>query len=73
VLDRLFEGDRRILILFELEELAAYEVAALLGIKAANARLRRHRARTRFLQVYQREFPTFPANVTSPRCENASR
>ena len=73
VLDRLSEGDRRILILFELEELAAYEVAALLGIKAANARLRRHRARARFLQVYQREFPTFPANVTSPRCENASR
>ena len=73
VLDRLPEGDRRILILFELEELAAYEVAALLGIKAANARLRRHRARVRFLHIYQREFPTFPANVTSQRCENVGR
>jgi RNA polymerase sigma-70 factor (ECF subfamily) len=73
ILDRLPEGDRRILILFELEELAAYEVAALLGIKAANARLRRHRARVRFLHIYQREFPTSPANVTSQRCENVSR
>jgi RNA polymerase sigma-70 factor (ECF subfamily) len=73
VLDRLSENDRRILILFELEELAAYEVAALLGIKAANARLRRHRARVRFLDIYQREFPTLPANVTRQRCENASR
>jgi RNA polymerase sigma-70 factor, ECF subfamily len=73
VLDRLSEGDRRILILFELEELAAYEVAALLGIKAANARLRRHRARVRFLHIYQREFPTLPANVTRQRCENVSR
>jgi len=42
------EGDRRILILFELEELAAYEVAALLGIKAANARVRRHRGERAF-------------------------
>jgi len=41
VLDRLPENDRRILILFELEELGAIEVAALLGIKAANARLPR--------------------------------
>jgi RNA polymerase sigma-70 factor (ECF subfamily) len=73
VLDRLSEGDRRILILFELEELATYEVAALLGIKAANARLRRHRARTRFLQVYQREFPASEANVTRLRCENVIR
>jgi len=73
VLDRLPEGDRRILILFELEELGAFEVAALLGIKAANARLRRHRARARFLHVYQREFPAAGANVTRLRCENVSR
>jgi RNA polymerase sigma-70 factor (ECF subfamily) len=73
ILDLLPEGDRRILILFELEELAAYEVAALLGIKAANARLRRHRARARFLHVYRREFPSSEANVTRLRCENVSR
>jgi DNA-directed RNA polymerase specialized sigma24 family protein len=73
VLDRLSEGDRRILILFELEELAAYEVAALLGIKAANARLRRHRARARFLRIYKHEFPSFQANITRQRCENVSR
>jgi RNA polymerase sigma-70 factor (ECF subfamily) len=73
ILDRLPEGDRRILILFELEELAAYEVAALLGIKVANARLRRHRARARFLHVYQRELPSSEANVTRLRCENVSR
>jgi RNA polymerase sigma-70 factor, ECF subfamily len=73
ILDRLPEGDRRILILFELEELAAYEVAALLGIKVANARLRRYRARARFLQVYQREFFSSGANVTRLRCEDVSR
>jgi RNA polymerase sigma-70 factor (ECF subfamily) len=53
VLDRLAERDRQILILCELEELSAEEVGELLGIKAANARLRLHRARTRFLRVYQ--------------------
>jgi RNA polymerase sigma factor (sigma-70 family) len=73
VLDRLPDSDRRILILFELEELAAYEVAALLGIKAANARVRRHRARARFLDIYRREFPASAANVTGLRCENVSR
>lgn len=70
VLDRLSEGDRRILILFELEELAAEQVAELLGIKAANARLRLHRARARFLRAYQREFPSPEAKLE--RCGNAS-
>jgi RNA polymerase sigma-70 factor (ECF subfamily) len=73
VLDCLPEGDRRILILFELEELAAYEVAALLGIKAANARVRRHRARARFLKIYQKKFPVCATDVTRLRCENVSR
>jgi RNA polymerase sigma-70 factor (ECF subfamily) len=73
VLDCLRESDRRILILFELEELAAYEVAALLGIKAANARLRRHRARARFLKIYQQEFPVCAEDVTRLRCENVGR
>jgi len=53
LLDSIPEGDRQILILFEIEELGADEVAALLEIKAANARLRLHRARTRFLRAHR--------------------
>jgi RNA polymerase sigma-70 factor (ECF subfamily) len=53
LLDRLPERDRRVLILFELEELAAEEVALLLKIKPANARLRLHRARARFLRAHR--------------------
>lgn len=71
VLDRLSEGDRRILILFELEDLAAEQVGELLGITAANARLRLHRARARFLRAYQREFPSF--DTTLKRCEDVSQ
>ena len=78
VLDQLTEGDRRILILFELEEMSAIEVGEVLAIKPANARLRLHRARLRFLEVYQREFKGDRAigdiaEVSSKRCENASR
>jgi RNA polymerase sigma-70 factor (ECF subfamily) len=69
VLDQLGDGDRRILILFELEELSAAEVGELLGIKPANARLRLHRARARFLRIYEREFGTGQAQV---RYENVS-
>jgi len=54
VLDRLRERDRQVLILCELEELGAEEVAQLLGIRQANVRLRLHRARARFTQEYQR-------------------
>jgi RNA polymerase sigma-70 factor (ECF subfamily) len=53
LLDRLPETDRKILILFELEELTADEVAGLLDIKPANARLRLHRARTRFFRIHR--------------------
>jgi RNA polymerase sigma-70 factor (ECF subfamily) len=53
LLDRLPERDRQILILCELEELAADEVGTLLAIRPANARLRLHRARARFLRVYR--------------------
>jgi RNA polymerase sigma-70 factor, ECF subfamily len=70
VLDRLSENDRRILILFELEELVAEQVAEMLGIRAANARLRLHRARARFLRAYQREFPALEAKLA--RCGNVS-
>lgn len=78
VLDQLPEGDRRILILFELEEMSADEVGEVLGIKPANARLRLHRARARFLRVYKREFQSEKAivkeaRVPSERCENVSQ
>jgi RNA polymerase sigma-70 factor (ECF subfamily) len=53
LLDQLAERDRQVLILFDLEELAADEVAALLEIKPANARLRLHRARARFLRAHR--------------------
>lgn len=53
LLNRLPERDRQILILCEIEELGADEVAALLDIKAANARLRLHRARVRFLRAHR--------------------
>ena len=53
VLDRLPERDRQVLILCELEELAAEEVGQLLGIRQANVRLRLHRAKARFTQAYQ--------------------
>ena len=66
ILDRLREGDRRVLILFEAEELAADQVGELLGISAANARLRLHRARARFLRAHRREFaPVQPKLVAS--------
>jgi len=73
ILDQLDENDRCILILFELEELAADEVGKLLGIRPANARLRLHRARARFRRVYQREIQPFEAKLTSERCEHVSR
>jgi len=54
VLDRLPERDRQALILFELEELSADEVGGLLDIKPGNARLRLHRARARFMRLYEK-------------------
>jgi len=77
VLDHLADGDRRILILFELEDLSADEVGELLDIKPANARLRLHRAKARFLRVYERTFKTSDeqageAKATSERYENVS-
>jgi RNA polymerase sigma-70 factor (ECF subfamily) len=53
VLDRLSERDRQILILCELEEMSTDEVAELLHVQATNVRVRLHRARTRFAQVYE--------------------
>lgn len=71
VLDRLSEGDRRILILFELEELSADEVGELLGIETGTARVRLHRAKGRFLRAYLREFPV--AEPNEERCGDVSQ
>jgi len=68
VLERLPARDREILILFELEELSGGEIAALLGIKVENLWLRMHRARARFLKLFQAsEGETGNADVTSPK------
>jgi RNA polymerase sigma-70 factor (ECF subfamily) len=53
LLDQVPERDRQILILCKLEEMSAEEVGTLLDITPANARLRLHRARTRFLRAYE--------------------
>jgi RNA polymerase sigma-70 factor (ECF subfamily) len=73
VLDRLPDGYRRILILFELEELRAEQVGQLLGISAAHARVRLHRARAKFMRVYQREFPASKAEPRGERCRDVGR
>jgi RNA polymerase sigma-70 factor (ECF subfamily) len=53
VLDRLPERDRRVMILFELEQLPSEEIAVLLGTKASTVRVWLHRARERFLACQQ--------------------
>lgn len=60
ILDRLPERDRQVLILFELEDLTAEEVGQLLSIQPGNARLRLHRARARFLRLYEESEPVEP-------------
>jgi RNA polymerase sigma-70 factor (ECF subfamily) len=49
VLDRLPGRDRRVMILFELEQLSSDEIAVLLGTKPGTVRVWLHRARERFL------------------------
>ncbi len=49
-LDALGERHRRVLVLFELEELSVAEIAALLGLRAGNVRVLLHRARATFLK-----------------------
>jgi RNA polymerase sigma-70 factor (ECF subfamily) len=56
VLDRLSEKYRRVLVLFELEELSGEEIAALTGVKLATVWVHLHRARALFLAAMQREF-----------------
>ena len=71
VLDQLSESDRRTLILFELEEMSADEVGEVLGIKPANARVRLHRARARFLRRYQRKYRSDSAMLTEAKLPSA--
>jgi RNA polymerase sigma-70 factor (ECF subfamily) len=49
VLDRLPDRDRRVLILFELEEMSSEQIALLLGTKTATVRVWLFRAREKFL------------------------
>jgi RNA polymerase sigma-70 factor, ECF subfamily len=53
LLDQLPEKYRRILILFELEELPADEIASLLGARVETVRVWLHRARRLFLERQQ--------------------
>jgi RNA polymerase sigma-70 factor (ECF subfamily) len=55
VLDRLAEKYRRVLVLFELEELSGEEIAALTGVKLATVWVHLHRARAIFLAEMNRE------------------
>jgi RNA polymerase sigma-70 factor (ECF subfamily) len=55
ILDRLAEKYRRVLVLFELEELSGEEIAALTGIKLATVWVHLHRARALFLTEMNRE------------------
>jgi RNA polymerase sigma-70 factor (ECF subfamily) len=55
VLDRLPEKYRRVLILFEMEEMSGEEIAALTGIKLATVWVRLHRGRAQFLAELRRE------------------
>jgi RNA polymerase sigma-70 factor (ECF subfamily) len=49
-LDALAERPRRILVLFELEEMPVAEIAALTGLRLGNVRVILHRARAAFLE-----------------------
>jgi RNA polymerase sigma-70 factor, ECF subfamily len=49
-LDALNERQRRVLVLFELEEMSVAEVAELMGLRVGNVRVLLHRARATFLK-----------------------
>ena len=55
VLDTLPENQRRVLVLFEIEGLATQTIAELIGVRLGTVRVRLHRARSRFLQEYERQ------------------
>jgi RNA polymerase sigma-70 factor (ECF subfamily) len=49
-LDALNERQRRVLVLFELEEMSVAEISALTGLRPGNVRVLLHRARAAFLK-----------------------
>ena len=49
-LDALTERQRRVLVLFELEEISIAEISALTGLRPGNVRVLLHRARAAFLE-----------------------
>jgi RNA polymerase sigma-70 factor (ECF subfamily) len=49
-LDALVERQRRVLVLFELEDMSIAEIAALMGLRAGAVRVLLHRARRAFLK-----------------------
>jgi RNA polymerase sigma-70 factor (ECF subfamily) len=51
ILDRLPDRYRKVLVLFELEELSTEEIAGLLGTKIGTVRVLLHRARSRFVDL----------------------
>ena len=55
MLDRLREDHRRVLVLFELEQLPVREIAQMLGRTEGNVRVLVHRARAAFLKRMIRE------------------
>jgi RNA polymerase sigma-70 factor (ECF subfamily) len=55
VLDRLREEHRRVLVLFELEQLSTSEIAPMLGRTEGSVRVLLHRARAAFLKGLLRE------------------
>lgn len=55
ILDRLPEKYRRVLILFELEQMSGEEIAALTGVKLATVWVHLHRARGLFVAEMNRE------------------
>ena len=54
-LDALSERQRRVLVLFELEEMSIAEISALTGLRSGNVRVLLHRARAAFLKRMTRE------------------
>lgn len=53
ILDRLPENQRKVLILFQLEEMSTEQIAELVDAKAATVRVWLHRARLRFAELYR--------------------
>ncbi|HEY4395567.1 MAG TPA: sigma-70 family RNA polymerase sigma factor [Polyangia bacterium] len=58
VLDRMPERLRRVLVLFELEEMSTQEIAELVGARIGTVRVWLFRARARFIELHAKEEET---------------